>query len=84
MYCDQYLFTQYIYVEQALDICREFDLGDDSKAQRKSTKKQTKIKIFYCNLENKNLFIHLRHYCTISSLITSARLTLIPTRTQAK
>ena len=39
----------------ALVICREFGCRDDANAWRKLTKEADKHKIFYCNLESKNL-----------------------------
>jgi len=45
-------------------LCREFDRRDDANAWRKSTKEVDKHKIFYYNLESKNLSKHLRHHRT--------------------
>ena len=50
----------------ALVICREFGCRDDANAWRKLTKEADKHKIFYCNLESKNIFNHLRHHLTNS------------------
>ena len=50
----------------ALVICREFGCRDDANAWRKLTKEADKHKIFYCNLESKNLSMHLHHHCTNS------------------
>ena len=55
------------------DTCHEFGHGDDANAWRKSTKEAEKTKIFYCNLESRNLFNHLRHQRTNSRQITSAK-----------
>ena len=45
---------------------REFDRRDDSNAWRKSTKEADIHKNFHCNLQSKNLSMHLRHHCTNS------------------
>ena len=49
---------------------REFGRHDD--AWRKSTKEADKHKIFYCNLESKNLSMHWRHHLSNSRQLTSA------------
>ena len=54
-----------------LVICCEFSCHDDSNAWRKSTKEAEKDKNFYCNLERKNLSMHLCHHCTNSCQYTS-------------
>ena len=56
-------------MNKVLDFCHEFGHGDDSNEWKKSTKEAYKDKDFYCNLESKNLFNHLSHYCMNSSQI---------------
>ena len=53
--------------------CREFGHHDDANVWRKSTKEADKDKILYCNLESKNLSMHLRHHHTNSCQCTSER-----------
>ena len=56
----------------SLGTWREFGCRDDAKAWRKSTKEADKHKIFYCNLESKNLSMHWRHHLTNSHQSPSA------------
>ena len=55
-----------MYFYHSLGSWREFGRRDDANAWKKSTKEADKHKIFHCNLESKNLSIHLRHHLTNS------------------
>ena len=51
---------------------REFGCRDDANAWRKYTKEADKHKISYCNLESKNLSMHLCNHRTNSHQSSSA------------
>ena len=53
-------------MNRTLVIWHEFSCCDDTNAWRKSTKEADKHKLFYCNLESKNLSMHWCHHTTNS------------------